>query len=68
MELYYATSNVGKVISLQREFSPDLVKIVRVPIEIPEPRSDDVRKVNSILSDGDSCLQLSFSEHPENPN
>jgi XTP/dITP diphosphohydrolase len=45
MDLYYATTNPGKVISLQREFNPKDVRILKAPIDIPEPRSSDVQEI-----------------------
>lgn len=45
MKLYYATNNTGKIISLQREFNPLKVKILKVPIDLPEPRSDNIQEI-----------------------
>ena len=45
--LYYATTNQGKILSLQRRLNANLVKVVPVPMDIPEPRSDDVKEIAS---------------------
>ncbi len=45
MELYYATKNYGKVQSLQRELEDTKIKLIHSPLELPEPRSDDVREI-----------------------
>ncbi len=45
MTLYYATTNKGKIASLQRHLAPHAVTVEQVPIDIPEPRSDDVQQI-----------------------
>lgn len=45
MKLYYATSNVGKVRSLQRYFNNTGVDVCPLGIELPEPRSDDLQEI-----------------------
>ncbi len=45
MKLHYATSNVGKVRSLQRYFNGTSVEISPLNIDLPEPRSDDLREI-----------------------
>lgn len=45
MELLYATTNSGKIHSLQRELKPYGVKIIQVKLDIPEPRSNDVEEI-----------------------
>lgn len=45
--LYYATTNQRKILSLQRRLDTKVVKVVPVPMDIPEPRSDDVKKIAS---------------------
>lgn len=45
MELYYATTNAGKILSLQREFSETAVRVIQAPIDTPEPRSSDVQEI-----------------------
>ncbi|UZE93611.1 MAG: hypothetical protein IB618_02450 [Candidatus Pacearchaeota archaeon] len=45
MELFYATKNQGKIQSLQRELEKYNVKVLQAPLEIHEPRSDDVVKI-----------------------
>ncbi len=46
MEIYYATANYGKLLSLRRELSESGVKIIQAQIEIPEIRSDDVCEIS----------------------
>ncbi len=45
MELYYATKNYGKVQSLQRELENTNIRLIHKPLELPEPRSDDVKEI-----------------------
>ena len=45
MEIYYATTNQGKIQSLRRRFTESDVTVTQVPIDIPEPRSNDVQKI-----------------------
>ncbi len=42
MQLYFATKNLGKVASVGRILSNYGIEIVQVPLELPEPRSDDL--------------------------
>lgn len=44
-ELYFATTNSGKVQSLQRVLADHGITVVQTAIDIPEPRSDDVREI-----------------------
>ena len=45
MEVYFATTNSGKIQSLQRVLDNYGVFVVQAAIEIPEPRSDDVSEI-----------------------
>lgn len=45
IDLFYATTNPGKVNSLQREFEQNIVNIVQKIMDIPEPRSSDVEQI-----------------------
>ncbi len=44
-EVYFATKNAGKVKTLGRILEQFDIKVVQVPLEIQEPRSDDVRLI-----------------------
>jgi non-canonical purine NTP pyrophosphatase (RdgB/HAM1 family) len=41
----YATTNQGKVLSLQRTLKPYGIEVVQSRIDLPEPRSDDLRDI-----------------------
>lgn len=45
MKLFYATKNQGKVDALQRELDKYNIKVLQIPLDIPEPRSDDVTEI-----------------------
>ncbi|MBI4450435.1 hypothetical protein HY642_00540 [Candidatus Woesearchaeota archaeon] len=45
MDIYYATTNTGKLQSLQRRFEGTTIRVVQVPMDIPEPRSSDVQVI-----------------------
>ena len=45
MIIYYATTNKGKVNSLQRDLESIDFTIEQVDMEIPEPRSSDVKEI-----------------------
>lgn len=45
MKLVFATSNKGKFITLQRELTPFGIELKQVPLNLPEPRSDDVDEI-----------------------
>ncbi len=45
IEIYYATTNLGKVLSLQRELSKYGFEVVHAPLELTEPRSSEVREI-----------------------
>ena len=45
MDLYYATTNSGKLSSLQRDLRPYGINVIQAPMEIPEPRSSDVQEI-----------------------
>lgn len=45
MEIFYATTNKGKVHSMQREFDKYGYKVKQLEIDIPEPRSSDVQEI-----------------------
>ena len=42
-KIYFATTNKGKIDSLNKDFEGTSIKIVPVEIEIPEPRSDETK-------------------------
>ncbi len=43
--IYFATKNAGKVTTFSKVMSKYGIKVVQVPLEIPEPRSDDVEEI-----------------------
>lgn len=45
MQIYYATTNKGKIESLQKHADGTDIQIVQCPLDIPEPRSDDVVEI-----------------------
>ena len=45
MDLFFATMNGGKIASLQHELTPLGITVVQAPIDIPEPRSSDVKEI-----------------------
>lgn len=45
MDIYYATTNRGKLESLQRRLDGCGVVVVQAPMDIPEPRAEDVRDI-----------------------
>ncbi|MBI4016293.1 MAG: hypothetical protein HY363_01200 [Candidatus Aenigmarchaeota archaeon] len=45
MEIYFATTNAGKVQSLQRVLDDYCIAVVQASIDMPEPRSDDVQEI-----------------------
>lgn len=45
MELYYATTNTGKVHSLRRDLRVFGIEVVQAVIDIPEPRSDNPEEI-----------------------
>ncbi len=45
MEIAYATTNKGKFISLERALQDTKFKVVQNALDIPEPRSSDVREI-----------------------
>lgn len=44
-EIRYATKNEAKVSSLKRVLSEYGINIIHVPLELPEPRTDDLREI-----------------------
>lgn len=44
-EVYFATTNKGKVKTLRDALMPHGIEVVHVNIELPEPRSDDLRLI-----------------------
>lgn len=46
MEIFYATGNPGKVKSLQDALREYNIDVNQVSLKLPEPRSDDVRKIS----------------------
>lgn len=45
MEIYFATTNAGKVESFRRVLADYGIAVHQAKIDIPEPRSDDVREI-----------------------
>ncbi|MBI5398142.1 hypothetical protein HZB03_01640 [Candidatus Woesearchaeota archaeon] len=45
MEIFYATRNEGKIRSLQRHLHGSGITVIAAPLDIPEPRSDDVKEI-----------------------
>jgi len=45
MEIYFATTNRGKVQSLQRDLEKYNILIIQKPIDLIEPRSSDVQEI-----------------------
>jgi len=45
MDLYYATTNLGKVDSLQRDFGDTEINVVQIKMALPESRSNDVKEI-----------------------
>jgi len=45
MEIYFATKNFGKVISVKNVLSAYGINVIHVPLELPEPRSDDLKMI-----------------------
>lgn len=45
MEIYYATKNLGKVKSLEDALKKYKINIIQASLNLPEPRSDDVKKI-----------------------
>lgn len=45
MEIYFATTNLGKVQSLRRDLGKYDISVIQQPIELIEPRSSDVQEI-----------------------
>ncbi len=45
MKLNFATTNSGKVLTMQRDLAPFGIDVVQQSIDIPEPRSNDVQEI-----------------------
>src|SRR3989338_4979542 len=45
MEIYFATTNPGKVQSLQRDLGKYDISVIQQPIDLIEPRSNDVQEI-----------------------
>ena len=45
MEIYFATTNQGKVQSLQRDLGKYDISVVQHPVDLIEPRSSDVQEI-----------------------
>jgi XTP/dITP diphosphohydrolase len=43
--IYFATKNKGKFVSLSNALSSYHIGLLKFPIDLPEPRTDDVRKI-----------------------
>lgn len=44
-QIYFATKNKGKVVSIGNVLSKYGIEVVHVPIDLPEPRSDELRTI-----------------------
>jgi XTP/dITP diphosphohydrolase len=44
-QIYFATKNKGKVDSISNTLSKFGIKVIQVSLELPEPRTDDLRKI-----------------------
>lgn len=44
-QIYFATKNKGKVSSLKRVLSQYGIKVIHSPMDLPEPRTDDLREI-----------------------
>lgn len=44
-EIYFATTNKGKVSSLKRNLSCYKINVIHFPVDLPEPRTDDLGKI-----------------------
>lgn len=44
-KIYFATQNKGKVSSFKRVLSQYGIKVIHVPKDLPEPRTDDLREI-----------------------
>lgn len=45
MRLTYVTTNIGKVQSLQRHLEPYQIEVIQKAVDLPEPRSSDVKLI-----------------------
>jgi XTP/dITP diphosphohydrolase len=45
MDIYFATTNLGKVQSLQRDLEKYDISVIQQPIDLVEPRSSDVQEI-----------------------
>lgn len=45
MDLHYATTNQGKLLSLTRDLEPFGITVIQAALDIPEPRSSDVEEI-----------------------
>lgn len=45
MEVYFATTNEGKFYSISKELGNYGIKVIQVPLKLPEPRSDDPSEI-----------------------
>jgi len=45
-QIYFATTNKGKVNSVSNALSKYRIEVVHYPLELPEPRSDDLREIS----------------------
>ena len=44
-QIYFATTNKGKVNSVSTALSKHGIEVIHYPLELPEPRSDDLREI-----------------------
>lgn len=45
MRLVFATGNKGKALTMQRDLAPHGIEVIQEPLDIPEPRSNDVQEI-----------------------
>lgn len=58
MEIYFATTNKGKVQSLQRDLEGHGISVIQKPINLAEPRSSDVQEIAAAkISEAYSIIQ-----------
>ncbi|MBS3142931.1 hypothetical protein J4464_06095 [Candidatus Woesearchaeota archaeon] len=46
MQIYYATTNAGKLASMQRDLAPYDAEVIQLALDIPEPRLADVGEIS----------------------
>jgi XTP/dITP diphosphohydrolase len=51
MKVHYITTSKNKVAALEREFEGTLIQVIHTPIDVPEPRSNDVQEIAAYKAD-----------------